>query len=398
MAGPSPRAGKFLGRVTYNWSMNDDQLEYDPEGPVLLVGGYGTVGTELARAAAGHWPLLLTGRSPGKARELCRELSATAGRWDLSGAEAFTARARAVVSLVNDPDDRVLAAALGGGVPYVDVTRWTARVQRAAALTALAARDTAPAAPVLLSSGWMGGVVPLVAAALADRMGGAHSVDTVIRYDLADRAGADSVEFMDRLGVDFETWQDGRSLSVSPLTGSRTVTIGSRRTKVARIDTPEQFTLPLILGARTVSTRIGFSSTAATSALIGLGRAGFFRRARGERWRPVRRKLLYTPGEGGTAALRVEVRGPRGSLAATVTDPRGQAHLTAVGTLLGLRRVLGADGAPARPGLAFPEAHPLPWSVPAALEAAGVRIAVEDGLAAGGGPLAGAGGAAGAAA
>ncbi|MFI1866082.1 saccharopine dehydrogenase [Streptomyces jumonjinensis] len=352
--------------------MNIDQLVHDPEGPVLLVGGYGTVGAELARATLGRWPLLLAGRSPEKAAELCREVSAGARRWDLSAPEPFHASVRAVVSLVNDPDDRVLRAALNGGIPYVDVTRWTARMQRAAALASIAS----PTGPVLLSSGWMGGVVPLVAAALAHRLGGAESVDTAIRYGLADRAGVDSVEFMDRLGVDFEVLEDGRSEVVSPLTSTRTLAIGRHRTKVARIDTPEQFTLPLTLGARTVTTRIGFSSTSSTSTLIALGRSGFFRRARGDRWRSVRRRLLYSPGEGGTATVRVEVRGPGGSLTATVADARGQAHMTAVGGLLGLRRVLGDDGAPAAAGLAFPDSHPLPDTVLPALEAAGVLVGV----------------------
>ncbi|GLF94955.1 saccharopine dehydrogenase family protein [Streptomyces yaizuensis] len=351
--------------------MNTDQLMHDPDGPVLLVGGYGTVGTEFARAAHGRWPLLLAGRSPGKAADLCREVSAEARRWDLADPEPFRAAVRAVVSLVNDPDDRVLRASLAAGVPYVDVTRWTARVQRAALLVSVGS----PTAPALLSSGWMGGVVPLVAAVLAGRVGGAESVDTAIRYDLADRSGADSVEFMDRLGVDFEVLQDGRDTVVSPLSGARTLDIGPDRTKVVRIDTPEQFTLPLTLGARTVTTRLGFSSASTTSALVALGRTGFFRRARGEFWRPLRRRILHSPGEGGTATVRIEVRGPGGALTATVTDARGQSHMTAVGGLLGLRRVLGDDGAPAPgAGLALPEAHPLPETVLSALAAEGVVV------------------------
>ncbi|MEV7729739.1 saccharopine dehydrogenase [Streptomyces sp. NPDC087917] len=356
--------------------MDKDQLVHDPHGPVLLVGGYGTVGAELVRAAAGRWPLLLAGRDPRKAADLIRDHAVEARRWDLADPAPFRAGSRAVVSVVNDPDDRVLRAALAGGVPYVDVTRWTARLHRAAALVSLGAPDAGAPAPVLLSSGWMGGVVPLVAAALADRLGGADRVETAIRYDLADRSGVDSVEFMDRLGIDFEVREDGRTTSVTPLSGARTRNVGGHRTRVARIDTPEQFTLPLTLGARTVTTRIGFSSAAATSTLVGLGHIGFFRHARGERWRPVRRRLLHAPGEGGTAALDIEVEGPRGVLRATVTDPRGQAHLTAVGALLGLRRVLGADGAVARPGLVFPESHPLPGTVLPALEEAGVRVEV----------------------
>ncbi|MFI5527898.1 saccharopine dehydrogenase [Kitasatospora sp. NPDC051853] len=351
--------------------MTLDQLSHDPAGPVLLLGGYGTVGAELARAAAPFWPLLLAGRSPERAAALCRETGAVARRWDLADPEPFTAGVRAVVALVNDPADRALAAALRGGVPYVDVTRWTARLQRSLARVS---SGGAAGAPVLFSSGWMGGVVPLLAAALAERLGGLESLDTAIRYDLADRAGADSVEFMDRLGLAYEATEGGRTRSVVPLTGVRTVEVGGERTKVARIDTPEQFTLPVTLGASSVSTRIGFSSVGATTALIGLGRLGFFRWASGERWQPARRRLLYAPGEGGTARLRLAAEGPGGRVVWSVTDPAGQAHLTAVGALLGLRRVLGEDGAPAPVGTVFPEQHPVPGGVVGALAELGVVV------------------------
>ncbi|MFE7526238.1 saccharopine dehydrogenase [Kitasatospora sp. NPDC057542] len=350
-----------------------DRIGHNPAGPVLLVGGYGTVGAELARLAAPAWPLLLTGRSEQRGAALAAELDgATARRWDLADPEPFTAGVRAVVGVVNDPDDRVLRAAVGAGVPYVDVTRWTARLQRAATLAAL----LRPTAPVLLSSAWMGGVTSLVAAALADRLGGAERIETAVRWDLADRAGADSVEFMDRLGLDYEVVQDGRRRTVAPLSRPRTVRIGAAPTLVAGIDTPEQFTLPLTLGATTATTRIGFSSRSSTTALLAVRRAGFFRWGRGERWEPARRALLYSPGEGGTALLRTDVSSGGRTLTATVEDRAGQAHLTAVGALLALRRALGADGAPPPAGVAFPEQTPRPGRVLEDLAELGVTVTV----------------------
>ncbi|MFE6051521.1 saccharopine dehydrogenase [Kitasatospora sp. NPDC056446] len=355
----------------------DDRLTHDPDGPVLLVGGYGTVGTELAGLAAPAFPLLLAGRSEQRGAALAARLDgATARRWDLADPAPFSAAVRAVVGVVNDPDDRVLRAAVLAGVPYVDVTRWTARLQRAATLTAL----LRPTAPVLHSSAWMGGVTPLVAAALADRLGGAERIETAIRWDLADRAGADSVEFMDRLGLDYEVIRDGRRRPVAPLGRPGTVRIGDAPTLVAGIDTPEQFTLPLTLGVGTAATRIGFSSRSSTTALLAARRAGFFRWARGDRWEPARRALLYSPGEGGTARLRTDVGFAGRTLTATVEDPAGQAHLTAVGALLGLRRVLGADGAPPpSAGVVFPEQTPRPGRVTADLAALGVTVAVAEG-------------------
>lgn len=146
----------------------DDDIALELTGPVLVVGGYGTVGGELARLAAPYWPLLLTGRTPERGRALADEVGAQVRRWDLSDPEPFSAKVRAVISAVNDPEDRVLSAAIRGGVPYVDLTRWTARLQRAVAVAAV----EPPRAPVLLSSGWMGGVSGLVAAALAGSSAG----------------------------------------------------------------------------------------------------------------------------------------------------------------------------------------------------------------------------------
>ncbi|MFF5518847.1 saccharopine dehydrogenase family protein [Streptomyces coeruleorubidus] len=351
----------------------DDDIQLDVTGPVLVVGGYGTVGGDLARLAAPSWPLLLTGRSPERGRALAEEVGASVRRWDVGDPEPFSARVRAVISTVNDPDDRVLRAALHGGVPYVDITRWTARLQRAAAITAL----TPPKAPVLLSSSWMGGVSALVAAALAADLGGAAAVEVAIRYDLKDRAGTDSVEFMDRLGLDFEVMEDGQRRMIMPLSGAGYVTIGEHRTKVARIDTPEQFTLPLTLGVDTAVTRIGFSANSSTSALLALKKTGFFRWGRGDRLESVRRSLLYSPGEGGEALLRIDVRGRDGGRrTAMVRDTAGQAHLTALGGLLGLRRVLGEDGSPAPEGVVFAEQTPSPREVIPALEKAGIEVTV----------------------
>ncbi|MFE7564237.1 saccharopine dehydrogenase [Kitasatospora sp. NPDC057500] len=352
-----------------------DSLTHDPEGPVLLVGGYGTVGTELARLVAAEHPVLLTGRSAERGAALVRDLGgaphAAVRRWDLADPAPFEAAVRAVVGVVNDPDDRVLRAAAAGGIPYVDVTRWTVRLQRAATVAAL----LRPASPVLLSSAWMGGVVCLVAAHLAERLGGADRVETAVRWDLADRAGADSVEFMDRLGLDYEVVREGRRRTVAPLSDTRTVRIGAHPTRVARIDTPEQFTLPLTLGSATATTRIGFSSGLSTRALLAAKHTGFFRWGRGERWQSARRALLHSPGDGGTALLRVDVTHGGRTLAAVVEDRAGQAHLTAVGGLLALRRALGTDGsAPAPAGVSFPEQTPAPARVLPALAALGVAV------------------------
>ncbi|WP_238406259.1 hypothetical protein [Rhodococcus sp. YH1] len=132
-----------------------------------------------------------------------------------------------------------------------------------------------------------------------------------------DMAGIDSVDFMDRLGYDYEVRRGGLPVTVAPLTDPRIVNIAGSRTKVVRIDTPEQLTLPITLDVGTVSTRIGFSSGAATTALLAAKKVGLFRWGKGDRWTSVRRSLLYSPGEGGNAEIRVDVDGEGGRTSAT---------------------------------------------------------------------------------
>jgi len=112
------------------------------------------------RLAATLWPLVLTGRNPAGGAALAKEHNLAVRKWDLDDPTPFAFQARAVISTVNDPDDRVLRAAVSAGIPYVDITRWTSRLTRAVTQATL----LNPTAPVLLTSGWMGGVVNLVVA------------------------------------------------------------------------------------------------------------------------------------------------------------------------------------------------------------------------------------------
>ncbi|NTW40899.1 MAG: saccharopine dehydrogenase [Cellulomonadaceae bacterium] len=337
-------------------------LTFDTAGPVLVVGGAGIVGTEILALLRSHRPetdVTVATRSPDRAAAAVERFGAGVAQWDVTE-PAPPLTVRAVVSAVNDPHDHILLSCLHGGVPLVDITRWTSRLQQALALTAA----TAPHAPVVLSSGWAGGVVPRLIALVAHRSGPGSRVEVSIRYDLADRSGPDSVEFLDRLDRHFEV---GGTMH-RPLGEPRRVDIGGQPTLVARIDTPEQFTVPAVLRGVEAVTRIGFSSSATSAGLLGLQRAGVFRLLRADRFTSLRHRLLQSSGDGGPAALAVRGHGPHGEVTATLTDPAGQAHLTAVGALLSLEEALVGPA-----GVRLPEQAPTDH-LDARLGAAGIRL------------------------
>ncbi|WP_205519415.1 saccharopine dehydrogenase NADP-binding domain-containing protein [Pyxidicoccus caerfyrddinensis] len=355
------------------------------EGSVVLVGGYGVVGVRLAellRERHPDLPLVIAGRRREPAEALARRLgNAEAAVVDVAAPAPLVAlpgRPRAVVSLVNDPDDAVLRAAVREGMAVLDITRWTSRLKTAV----LRLSGTPVRTPVLLSSAWMAGLVPRLVAGVAERVGGIERVDVGIRFALADQAGPDSLEYMDRLGLAFEVTEEGKERRVLPLTDGRRVTLSDgRATRVFRLDTPEQATLPLVLGARTVSTRLGFDSGTVTWMLAALQRLGLLRLLQHPRLTPVRRALMASSGTGGEAAWVADVEGARGVLRIEVVDPKGQAHLTAAGALLGTERLLGLDGAPPpAAGVWFPEHDARPEQALAALRACGVQVRFEEHL------------------
>jgi hypothetical protein len=331
-------------------------------GSVLIVGGYGVVGEQIAeilRTRHADLPITIAGRTPKRGEALAHRLGATCVALDVDDPEPLRGSLpAAVIAAVNDPNDHLLMASIQAGIPYLDITRWTS-LQRRAALRAAAAR---PTAPVLLSSAWMAGVAPLVACHLATQLDTVDEVAISILYALSDRAGLDSIEYVDRMTVPFETTVNGDLITTRPLTSGRTVEFPEgRRARVYRLDTPEQTTLPLFTGAKTVSTRIGYDAPSATIGLQALRLTGALRLLAHPKLTAMRRSLLHSDGEGGTAQLVIEVTGGGSAVRATVSDPRGQSHLTAVGATIGLERLLGLDGATPEPaGVRFPEQHPDP--------------------------------------
>jgi saccharopine dehydrogenase-like NADP-dependent oxidoreductase len=350
----------------------------------VLVGGSGVVGRSLAPLLAKAQlagEIVVAGRDPARAQpvlDAVRSAGASA-RFEriVLGEQAHgpPVPASLVIGLVNDPADALLAAAMSAGVPFVDVTRWTSRM----AVTVARVATARPSSPVVLASGWMGGLLARVAAHLVALAGDGAVVDGAIRYALADASGEDSVDYMDRLWLPFEVPEAQGSVVIEPFRDRRRVLVHGRRTSVARFDTPEQWTLPVTLGVQRAAVRLGFDNDFAGALLFTLVRAGFFRLVRSDRFRSLRRSLLRSSGaekrSGAATAFRVDVRGDGGAHTMTVHSDLGQSALTAVGALLSARWALGM---PAAGGVFFPEQDPDNAHLPKRLAALGVGVTPEE--------------------
>ena len=348
---------------------------------VILAGGAGVVGRQVTAILRRRQPdlrLVLAGRRLDAVQAAAAPLEAEAMRLnidapDLSGAS----RGAIIVGLANDLNDRLLTAALDAGSPYLDVTRWTSAQKQA--LTTVAAQGR-PAAPVVFASSWMASTIGLIARDAARELASVERIDIGVLFGLADRAGPNSVAYMDRISTPFLTVEDGVWRERRGFRDGQVRDFGEGGPhRLYRFDTPDQANLPALTGARTVEARIAFDGQIETRLVHVLVASGVWKALSGPRFEKLRRSMLYNPGEGAAHRVRIELEG-RDAQGETirqtvqVVDPEGQTHLTALGAVVQIERLLGRLGPALEPGVHLGEAMPDPALATALLKSEGVRI------------------------
>lgn len=321
---------------------------------VVLVGGSGVVGAQVASLLARRRPdlnLVIAGRRLDAAQAVAARHGAEVLAMDVD-APVLPAHLKGalIVGLVNDVHDRLLRLALTQGHAYLDVTRWTERLKQALLTVAAHGR---PSAPVVLSSAWMAGVASLAARDAARTIAEAERVGIDILFAMADQAGPNSTAYMDRLSEPFHTMERGEWVQRSGFLDGHAADFGAGgRHRVYRFDTPDQANLPAIIGAAQVDARIGFDDGKATALLHLLVRSGVWRLLSRPMFNSARRALLYNPGPGAAHRIRIAVAGKDAAgrpceKTVQLADPLGQSHLTALGAVLQIEHLLGADAPPA---------------------------------------------------
>lgn len=351
---------------------------------LLIVGAYGVVGEQVVALLREHDPeidLWVAGRSQQKAAELAHRYGcAGAMQIDLDHRDPLERREQlpdAVLALANDAMDNLLRACCLRGIPYIDVTRWTERM-----VSSLEMLQHHPLrAPVILSSAWMAGVVATVVAALAPQFEEMEKVEFDVLFALKDKAGPNSIEYVDRLKVPFMVRQNGRDVRKLPFTDARkTRFTGDRIFETVRFDTPDQYTLPRNFGIPTVAGRVGYDDTRTMGFMKFMLRSGLWTVLSLPAFASIRRSLLFNPGPGAAHEVQLSIcgRGKDGvrlERITTISDALGQTHMTAAGAVLQVERVFGLKGfAPLTPGLSFPEAVSETQLAIGRLEALGVEI------------------------
>ncbi len=356
--------------------------------PILIVGGYGVVGMQLARiirARNPKLPILLAGRTLKKAEAAAKQIGYARGVLidtnSLLPLEGVDEPLGAVIGVVNDPDSALMREAILRETPYIDITRWTERLKDAALL----ASTMDLKASVALSSSWMAGICALIAKKMAMNFSQIEEINTDILFRLNDNAGPDSIEYADRLSIPFRIWRGGKWQMAKPLTDPKQVIFPSGyEGKALRFDEPSQETLSLYTGAKSVSSRITYDDASTNKVMAFLVRSGLWSLISGPAFTKFRRSLIYNPGSGAAHEMVITVTGKdtenrKAHVQATIVDPKGQTHMTAVGAYIQLCEAVGLEGRSKREaGIFLPENLDTPDYAISLLHEHGIEVLFEE--------------------
>lgn len=319
---------------------------------ILVIGGYGVVGSRIAKILARRNPgirILLGGRSIEKAMDAASAIKNSQGVLfdvdDPLSLSRLDVHPDLVIVAVNDLKDTTLRAAIKAGIAIVDITRWTDRVRELEVIVA----DLKPKSTVIAGSSWMACIPGALTLAVVAGMDSVDSIDMGVLYAMKDVSGGNSVEYMDRLTVPFPVIREGKAAIAVPYTEGRKIRFENNyQTTAYRFDSPDQHVLPRLTSARSVASRIAFDDKATTFIFWLIIRSGLWDLFSGERFKSLRRSLMHNPGPGAPHLVRVDVVGKRAGRKLHrifhITDNEGQSHLTAVGAVLQTEWALGLNG------------------------------------------------------
>ena len=162
---------------------------------ILIAGGYGVVGKRIAAELASDYPgrIVLAGRNLERANEAAGTVGhGTRGRKiditdPVSISEALGGVAVAV-SCIDQPDRKLLWAALRRGLGYTDITPRLTELGRGSAYDDIVAAARASGARLVLGTGIVPGISNVMVRAMADTLGGADEIETALLLNAGDLA------------------------------------------------------------------------------------------------------------------------------------------------------------------------------------------------------------------
>lgn len=308
------------------------------EGDIVIAGGYGHVGREIARHLAPLHPgrVILGGRNEEKARGTADRIGFGCRGIRLDTAEGEAPPDAATVIMCLDQFDPSFASdCLLRGMGYIDISADNRILEMIEALEPTALRHSGTG---LVDVGLAPGLTNLAARLLTDSLDEISRLDLFVLLGAGDGHGAAAIEWtLDKFDSEFIAYQDGRPQWFRAQRETRSAQVPGRRRPVlgVRFDFPEQRSLFRTLGVPTVNSWLAVLPPAVARSLRLAALAGGGELTRRPRSRARLMSLLErgSPGSDDCGVL-VQATGTDGHLTEVAVLSEDQSELTAAATAL----------------------------------------------------------------
>ncbi|ATF13290.1 hypothetical protein HPY28_01435 [Brevibacillus sp. HB1.2] len=296
---------------------------------LLIAGGYGVIGSAIARLIRSinkNVEIVLAGRNPEKGAPLARELGHSQTAYlDLTSGQTIEnlGELDLIVVALQDPGDVLLQAALTKGIAHIGITKLADELST---LT-FAALQTPPKRPIVPLGHAQTGILTFVAAQAAMDFALVESIELASLHDERDLIGPSTLEESEGFISRALLRQDAQWKWVDATQHGRLVRLSGDYSvegfPMAILDVPN---LASITGAPNVRFDFVLGDSIGTRA-----------------------------GKSASQDLYIEMKGflktgKPASYRISISDPKGHAHMTALGVLLSIERILGWDGNPPADG------------------------------------------------
>jgi len=268
---------------------------------ILIVGGYGAVGSIISKVLAQQFPgkVMVAGRSLQKAQQLAKALKdqVIPVQLDLSAPPdaALLGNVGFVIMCIDQEDARFAAWCIDRGIDYIDIT---ASGQLIAQMEKLHARAKSKNVRVVLSVGLAPGITNLLAQHGLQQLPGGSQVDISILLGLGEKHGDAAYRWtFDNLHSHYDLVRKSQPAQVSSFSlPRRSVLAGYRRFYTFNFS--DQHTLLQTTTASEVVTRMAFDSKALTRLIAALRTTGLTRLFRSKRLQRILIPLFKRSGIG----------------------------------------------------------------------------------------------------
>lgn len=303
---------------------------------ILIVGGYGLVGSNIARLIRKNYPLIelvLAGRNHSNGEVLAKELTHAETAfinlhetidWSLYGDIDL------IITAMEDPENILREVAIAHSIAQITITEIAEEISPTVFLSLL----KKPKAPIVFASHWQAGIITLVTKKIAERFIEISKVETAAIYDILDPVGPLVAGQVDGFVAKALLREERRWKIVEAAENAKTITLKDGSEVVgypmSTLDVPS-------IAAFTNTGNVRFDFAYGTS--IGTTNGN------------IASHDLYIDIEG------ILLSGEKVRLSLVVSGLKGSSHLTAIGVYLITEALLGTEKQPAikEGGLYLPE-------------------------------------------